>query len=61
MQKNLLKPLPVLASVSNTAVGAGSGAAAETDEDVHGSCLTPCLIAGASSKGNFATCKKLTV
>lgn len=53
---NKLKPLPVLAPVSRTGPEPGAGGAeAGTAEAEAASCLALCLLAGTSSKGNFAT------
>ena len=49
-----VKILPVLASVSNAAAEPGAEGA-EVETVGHDSCLAPCLHAGTSSKGNFAT------
>lgn len=49
--ESICTPLPVLVSVSSTA----AGAEVATAEEAHDSCLAPCLFAGTSSKGNFAT------
>lgn len=47
---------PVSVSVSNTAAEpGGEGAEDGTADDGHDSCLAPCLLAGTSSNGNFAT------